>query len=146
METKDDRRKRRLEELAKAKGGVKAIARAAGVGWEGLDQVLKGTLLKRKADGTRNPKALGDSVAEAIEDAYDLGRGWFDWPFELVDYKRYYALTPEQRAVTQDRMMQEVRRFEAESAGPEKPPFTPMKLTGPSTDIEANSRHKRAPA
>jgi hypothetical protein len=144
METKDDRRKRRLAQLALEKGGVRAVAAAAGVGWEGLDQVLKGTLLKSKADGTRNPKALGDSVAEAIEDAYGLGRGWFDWPFDLVDYKRYYALTPEQRAVTQDRMMQEVRRFEAEH--PEHPPFTPVRISGPSTDARQPERKTRSSA
>lgn len=45
---------------------------------QSLDQILKGVLLPAKSDGSRSPRKLGDAAAHKIEDAYKLGRGWFD--------------------------------------------------------------------
>lgn len=78
METVSERRRRKLTALANARGGVARIAEAAGLSAAALDQVLKGTLLPPKADGTRNSKSLGDPSARAIEAALGLGHGWFD--------------------------------------------------------------------
>lgn len=78
METANDRRKRKLGELSTRVGGIGVIARQANVSEAALDQILKGVLLPAKKDGTRSPRSLGDTAARAIEDAFDLGRGWFD--------------------------------------------------------------------
>jgi hypothetical protein len=111
MESKDERRKRKLVQLVGDKGGVKPVALAAGLAWETLDQVLKGTPLPAKKDGTCSPRSLGDPAAEAIEDAYDLGRGWFDWPFDLVDHRDYWSLPEPKRHALQDRMAQEIAKL-----------------------------------
>lgn len=78
METASDRRKRKLRELSALVGGVRVIAERASVNEASLDQVIKGVLLPPKKDGSRSPRSLGDSTAHAIEDAFELGRGWFD--------------------------------------------------------------------
>lgn len=79
METKDARRTRKLGLLIDATaGGLDAIAIKAEVHPQYLKQIVKGVLLPPKRDGTRSPRALGDAAAEKIEDAYELGRGWFD--------------------------------------------------------------------
>lgn len=78
METKGERRLRKLQDLCAKYGGHAAVAEFAGLNDQALDQILKGVLLPAKADGSRSAKALGDAAARAIEDAYKLGRGWFD--------------------------------------------------------------------
>lgn len=111
MESKDDRRYRRLKKLAESHGGVRAIAEKAGLKWASLDQVIKKTALPAKKDGSISPRSLGDASAEAIEDAYGLGRGWFDWPFDRVDHRRYWLLDDGERAIAQDRLSQEIDRL-----------------------------------
>jgi hypothetical protein len=115
METNDERRKRRLALLCERSGGVRAVADKAGLGWEALDQVLKGTLLPPKSDGTRSPRSLGEPAARAIEEAFDLGTGWLDWPFDAVDFKRYAALSPTQKGVVQARMSDAIAEVEGQS-------------------------------
>jgi hypothetical protein len=106
METSDERRKRRLARLCEQYGGVRAVAERSGVAWATLDQILKGTLLPvKKGDGTRSPRSLGDANARAIEDAMQLGRGWFDWPFDGVDFKAYAGLTEAEKAGVQGHMI-----------------------------------------
>lgn len=78
METKRERRLRKLKALCEEKGGYAAVAAEANVNEAALDQILKGVLLPPRTDGTRNPRTLGDSSARAIEAAYNLGVGWFD--------------------------------------------------------------------
>lgn len=78
METKSDRRLRKLRQLADQHGGLRAIADKAKVSAASLDQIVKGVPLPPKKDGSRSPRSLGDSAAHAIEDAFQLGRGWFD--------------------------------------------------------------------
>lgn len=78
METISERRTRKLIALAKAKGGIGVIADDCDLSTAALDQVVKGTLLPAKSDGTRSKKALGNKAARAIEERYGLGRGWFD--------------------------------------------------------------------
>lgn len=79
METAAERRKRKLQLLCDAvPGGVRAVADAAGLNYQTLTQILNGTLLPPKKDGTQNPRSLGDQAAEKIEDEWGLGRGWFD--------------------------------------------------------------------
>lgn len=78
METSSERRKRKLTLLCDAVGGAHKAAEPASLNWQSLTQVLAGTLLPPKKDGSRNPKSLGDSSAAALEEAWQLGRGWFD--------------------------------------------------------------------
>ena len=118
METSDERRKRRLASLCEQHGGVRAVAELSGVAWATLDQILKGTLLPAKGDGTRSPRALGDANARAIEDAMDLGRGWFDWPFDAVDFKSYDALNDTQRGYVQAHMVAAIKECSAKQAKP----------------------------
>lgn len=77
METNADRRRRKLAWLADDRG-LKAIAERADLNYQSLDQVIKGTLLPEKKDGTRSRKNLGDETARKIEESEKLGRGWFD--------------------------------------------------------------------
>ncbi|MCO5338275.1 S24 family peptidase [Delftia tsuruhatensis] len=79
METGSERRKRKLKMLADAvPGGIKAVADRAGMNYQTLTQVLAGTLLPPKKDGSQSPRSLGDKAAERIEDEWRLRRGWFD--------------------------------------------------------------------
>lgn len=97
-------RRSRLAILCDTRGGVRAVAHAAGLNWQALDQVLKCTLLPAKADGTREPKSLGADAARKIEQAFDLGDGWFDWPFYAVDFKAWQALDEVQQAYVQGQL------------------------------------------
>jgi hypothetical protein len=110
MFTKDEIRRRRLEELCQREGGPQAVAdkaKLAGANLSGptLDQIIKGSLLPAKADGSRSPRALGDALARKIEEVFDLGEGWLDWPFSNVDFKRFIALNPYQRAYFEGQMI-----------------------------------------
>jgi len=104
METNDETRKRRLRVLCDMHGGVRQVAQQSGIAWATLDQILKGTLLPAKADGTRSPRSLGDANARAIEEAFKLGRGWFDWPFDAVDFRAYESLDELERGAVQGAM------------------------------------------
>jgi hypothetical protein len=119
METKDARRRRKLDLLVQ-QHGLEAVAVAAQKNPQYLSQILKGVLLPVKRDGTRSPRALGDAAAEAIEDAMHLGRGWFDsahglpgsatareaetryhmhpWPFERVTPAQWDRLSVSKKA------------------------------------------------
>jgi hypothetical protein len=116
METSDERRKRRLGQLCQQYGGVRSVAQESGVAWATLDQILKGTLLPAKEDGTRSPRALGDANARAIEDALKLGRGWFDWPFDNVDFKAYASLSEVEKGYVQARMVAAIEECAAKHA------------------------------
>jgi len=52
---------------------------------------------------------FGATIARDIEAALDLPPGYFDfeidWPFSLIDQKRYWALSPEARGAAQQKMM-----------------------------------------
>lgn len=78
METAHDRRKRKLEELCSREGGIKAVADRADVNPATLDQILKGTLLPPKKDGSRSARGVGNELARTLERAFELGIGWFD--------------------------------------------------------------------
>lgn len=78
METCSERRKRKLAELAREKGGLKVLAADCGLSYGSLDQILKGVPLPPKADGSRSERSLGDDAARSIETRYGLERGWFD--------------------------------------------------------------------
>jgi hypothetical protein len=86
METNDERRLRKLKELCSAKGGHVSVAQTAGLKPVYLDQIIKGvTLPPKKGDGSRSERALGNTAARAIEEAYQLGHGWFDNDGDDVD-------------------------------------------------------------
>lgn len=104
MDTNYEIRLRRLEQLCEREGGIRAVAEKAEMNWQALDQVLKRVLLPPKADKTRSPRALGDDAARKLEETFDLGEGWFDWPFEGVDFKKWAALDPFQRAYVQGQL------------------------------------------
>ncbi|WP_333906110.1 S24 family peptidase [Delftia acidovorans] len=79
MESRSERRKRKLQLLCDATpGGIKAVADAAQLNYQSLQQILAGTLLPPKLDGSRTPKSLGDKAAATLEDELGLGKGWFD--------------------------------------------------------------------
>lgn len=80
METASERRKRKLQWVIANHGGLPAVAKAANLSQAALDQILKGTLLPPKADGTQSQKGLGSAAARALEQAFSLGKGWFDAP------------------------------------------------------------------
>lgn len=109
MDTNAEIRRRRLAELCADNGGVRVVAEAAGMNWQSLDQILKKVLLPAKADGSRTPRTLGDDAARKLEEVYGLGRGWFDWPFEHVDFKLWAALDEMQRAAVQGRLEGAIR-------------------------------------
>jgi AraC-like DNA-binding protein len=77
METKATRRLRKLQEIAD-RHGADEVAVRAGLSPAYLRQIIKGTKLPAKKDGSREPRMLGDAAARAIESAYTLPRGWFD--------------------------------------------------------------------
>jgi hypothetical protein len=85
MLTNSELRKRKLErlgvEFAQA-GGLAWIADEAGVSYEYLTQIVKGVLLKPKADGTRTARSLGDKLARKIEGVCAKPIGWFDAPLD----------------------------------------------------------------
>lgn len=78
METRSERRYRKLIGLCEKHGGYACVAAAAGLNPASLDQIIKKVLLPPKKDGSQSPRSLGDPAAHAIEDAFNLGRGWFD--------------------------------------------------------------------
>jgi hypothetical protein len=78
VETNNERRLRKLTNLCSAHGGPAAVAKRSGLNPASLRQILNGIELPRKLDGSRSERGLGDPAARAIEEAYDLGRGWFD--------------------------------------------------------------------
>jgi hypothetical protein len=86
METSAQRRRRKLDKLCQDKGGYKAVAKKAHLNPASLDQILKGVMGEPRKDGTRKERGLGDAATHAIEDAYGLGRGWFDSP-EMAEAK-----------------------------------------------------------
>jgi SOS-response transcriptional repressor LexA len=77
MESNAERRRMKLETFCKERG-LKAVAEAAGLNWQYIDQAIKKTLLPAKKDGTRGYRKMSDVAFEKIEDAFNLGRGWFD--------------------------------------------------------------------
>lgn len=85
MEANNTLRRRKLQYLQEKyadRGGLNYIAELIEANPASLDQIVKGVLLKPKADGTRSPKSLGHATARKIEEALDLGLGWFDSPEE----------------------------------------------------------------
>ena len=77
METNAERRRMKLETFCNERG-LKAVAEAAGLNWQYIDQAIKKTLLPAKKNGTRGHRKMSDEAFEKIEDAFNLGRGWFD--------------------------------------------------------------------
>lgn len=77
METNAERRRKKLETFCTERG-LKVVAEAAGLNWQYIDQAIKKTLLPVKKDGTRGYRKMSDEAFEKIEDAFKLGRGWFD--------------------------------------------------------------------
>lgn len=85
METNDERRRRKLADLA-LQYGLAEIAHKASMSMAALDQILKGVELPpKKGDGSRSKRGLGDSAARAIEAGFGLERGWFDNDQGTVD-------------------------------------------------------------
>jgi hypothetical protein len=79
METKGDRRRRKLIELVDTvDGGLPAIADRAECSVGSLQQLIDVTPLPTKKDGTWSRKQMGDVTAQRIEDAFNYPRGWFD--------------------------------------------------------------------
>lgn len=77
VETNNERRKRKLAELCEIHG-ITDVAKVAKLSPVYVEQILKGVKLPEKGDGSRSERALGETAARAIEEAYELGRGWFD--------------------------------------------------------------------
>jgi hypothetical protein len=77
METAEERRKRKLRALCDLHGTDK-VSRRAGVAEAYIKQILAGTLLPPKSDGTRSPRHVGTDMARSIEAGFGLERGWMD--------------------------------------------------------------------
>lgn len=145
METNDERRKRKLRQLA-ALHGLDALADAAGLkGSESLDQILKGVKLPPKADGTRSERSLGDESARKIELALGLERGWFDedWPFPLVDQARWARCTSEQRGYVQGAL---TRALDEVTEGKPLPKNRNAMLQKVSTPGQTDARSPASPS
>ncbi|HCY17159.1 MAG TPA: hypothetical protein DHV21_14495 [Curvibacter sp.] len=138
METKDERRRRKLQLLvAGVTGGLETISVRSETSPQYLQQIIKGVLLPPKKDGTRSPRSLGDAAAEAIEDAFDLGRGWFDsdrplptveppkiaeraprpypskdWPFTEFTQEEYALLDTQQKGLVESMIVQFIKTRE----------------------------------
>lgn len=110
--------------------------------WQSLDQVLKGVLLPAKADGTRTPKSLGDDAARKLEEVFKLGRGWFDWPFEHVDFGLWVALDDAQRAAAQGRLEGAIK----EILQKKKPKVLDTVLAKPAVSNKTVEKHFKLPA
>ena len=108
METTDDRRKRKLQALCN-EYGLKPFAKKVGMSSGAIDQILKGVI------GTKmvRPKSRSTESACRIEDKLGLGRGWFDWPFDGVDHRRYYALSDLDQAIVQGELKHAIKDCEA---------------------------------
>lgn len=99
METNDQRRRRKLGELANTHG-LEALAKAARetdatlkTSAASLKQVVQGYASSFElGNGSRSERGLGDRVARAIETAFQLGTGWFDNDIEQM-------LTPEEQHI-----------------------------------------------
>lgn len=110
MDTNEEIRLRRLRQLCReTDGGVRAVASKAGLNWATLDQIIKRVPLPPKADGTVSARNVGTTIARQIEESFELGEGWFDWPFEGVDFKQWKALNEAQRIYVQGRLGEAVR-------------------------------------
>lgn len=111
MDTNDEIRLQRLRQLCReTEGGVRAVAAQARVkNWQTLDQIIKRVALPEKKDGTASSRNLGTWLARQIEERLDLGEGWFDWPFEGVDFKQWKALNEAQRAYVQGRLIEAIQ-------------------------------------
>jgi hypothetical protein len=77
METAEERRKRKLRALCDLHGTDK-VSQRAGVAEAYIKQILAGTLLPPKSDGTRSPRHVGTDMARSIEAGFGLERGWMD--------------------------------------------------------------------
>jgi hypothetical protein len=77
METAEERRKRKLRTLCDLHGTDK-VSQRAGVAEAYIKQILAGTLLPPKSDGTRSPRHVGTDMARSIEAGFGLERGWMD--------------------------------------------------------------------
>jgi hypothetical protein len=104
MDTNEEVRRRRLQQLCEANGGVRAVADKADLNWQSLDQVIKGVLLPPKKNGDRSARSLGTDNARTIEAAFSLAPGWLDWPFDHVDFHLWVKLDSFQRAVVEGKM------------------------------------------
>lgn len=110
MDTNAEVRWRRLVQLCEQHGGVRVVADKAGLNWQALDQVIKKVLLpEKKGTKQRSARTLGDAAARKLEMVYELGEGWFDWPFEYVDFEEWAELDASQRKVVQGRIIEAIR-------------------------------------
>lgn len=110
MDTNDEIRLQRLRQLCReTEGGVRAVAKRAKVkNWQTLDQIIKRVELPTKKDGSTSKRNLGTWLARQIEAELGLGEGWFDWPFEGVDFKQWKALNTVQRAHVEGRLSEAI--------------------------------------
>lgn len=83
MDSLAERRRASLEIFCQ-KHGIREVAEASGLNWQYIDQAIKKTLLPPKKDGSRSYRKMSDEAFAKIEDAYQLGRGYFDWPSGLL--------------------------------------------------------------
>lgn len=108
METNDERRLRKLVAICQQHGRL-VVADRAEVNEQTLYQIIE----RKMGSRMKNPKQLGDDIARKIEAAFDLGRGWFDWPFDAVDHRRYYALNPIDQATVQGELRHAIKDCES---------------------------------
>lgn len=149
METRAERRLRKLRQVIreKAEGSITRLAADTNLSVGNLIQIDKGTLLPKKVDGTRSPRAVGDDLCRTIEDRYNLGRGWFDSdedssdlpPDALSVARQFNAVTGPSRAILfaglQAQIQNTVSMVEALKLGQPiapPPPVFPAEQPGPS--------------
>ena len=84
METNDERWRRKLTDLER-EHGLDRLAEVADMNPAYITQIIKGTKLPAKKDGSRSERSLGDTAARSIERGLSLERGWLDSDEDAVD-------------------------------------------------------------
>jgi hypothetical protein len=140
--TNDEVRRRRLAQLAdEVAGGLKAIAKEAGVSAANLTHILRrraqGTA---RADGSKPPVVMGDKVARQIESAFHLTPGWLDWPFANVDFDTFAALGGTQRLIVQVKMNDAIKEQSSKKSAVRQVDRAPVSNTKPAQEKAARVR------
>lgn len=78
--TRTEIRRANLQRLARQAGGITAVARRVGTSENYLTQIAGGY-----THGSGNPRAISDKMADRLEDAHALPRGWMDIPEGAID-------------------------------------------------------------
>ncbi len=124
MRTIEEIRRARLEELrheVEHLGGYAEINRRRGTNPRSAQ--LYNIAAANRGTKTGAPMSMGSDLARAIEVAMGKPRGWMDndpdfWPFELIDRRRFEALSERQRGAVEAAAARELAGVSPDASGP----------------------------